>query len=205
VTSLSLLNSRRVHLLTGFLLAALWGSFAYRHVIAWEETREWVYLLFCLSETLTAAFFVLRRPAATLSAHPMDWGIAIAGTIAPLFFTPASFGIFPAAKSAIVAGIVLQIFGMCSLNRSFALVAAKRAIKTRGMYRFIRHPLYASYLIMFGGYLMANTTTPNSVVYLLTMACLFARILREEKHLALDSGYRQYMLEVRYRVFPGIF
>jgi protein-S-isoprenylcysteine O-methyltransferase Ste14 len=94
---------------------------------------------------------------------------------------------------------------MCSLNRSFALVAAKRSIKTRGMYRFIRHPLYASYLVMFSGYLLANTTTANLVVYLITMACLFARILREEKHLALDSGYRQYMLEVRYRVFPGIF
>lgn len=100
---------------------------------------------------------------------------------------------------------MLQILGLISLNRSFALVAAKRQIKTAGMYRFVRHPLYASYLLINTGYILTNTTSMNLALYVMSMGFLYVRMVREEKHLALDPAYGQYMQQVRYRVVPFMF
>ena len=124
-------------------MAVLWGWFAYRHLLAFHHTGEWAYVLVCGSETLTAAFFVFRSAPMTVSVDPLDWLFGIAGTFTTLLFFPAPWGLLPIAKNLIVFGTVLQIFGLISLNRSFALVAAQRELKTRGMYRFVRHPLYA--------------------------------------------------------------
>jgi hypothetical protein len=70
----------------------------------------------------------------TVSVAPSDWLIAIAGSFAPLLLGPATWDVFPAASSIIALGTLLQIISLLSLNRSFALVAAKREIKTAWMY-----------------------------------------------------------------------
>ena len=190
---------------TGFLMAALWGAFAYRHVQAFDHSGEWTYLLIALSETVTATFFILRSTPKTVSSDPLDWLFAIAGTFTPLFFSPSEWGVLPWARHLVMVGVALQIIGMISLNRSFALVAAKRQVKTRGMYRYVRHPLYASYLLMFTGYTLANTTAANIFVYVMTVGFLYVRLMREEKHLAIDATYAAYMRQVRFRVIPFVF
>jgi len=203
--STALRNSTHGKLLTGFLLALLWSLFAYRHLLAFAGTREWAYLLIGLSETLTAIMFIVRAAPQTISSDRLDWLAAILGTFSPFFFIPGPWGLVPAAKHAIGIGVLMQIFGMCSLNRSFGLVAAKREIKTRGMYRLVRHPLYASYLLIFTAYLLANTTVNNGIVWTVAIASLFFRMLREERHLRSDPAYCKYMAKVRYRVIPLMF
>ena len=200
-----ILQSRRAHVYSGMLLAVLFGCFAYAHFSKFQETREWALLLVVISETLTAGFFIFRSNPKTVSLAPSDWLVAIAGSFAPLFLRPATWGIFPAAGIVIVLGTMLQIISLLSLNRSFALVAAKREIKTAWMYRIVRHPLYASYFLLFGGYVLVHTTLANLLVYAITMGFLCVRIFREERHLALDPAYRAYMLEVRHRLVPFVF
>ena len=200
-----ILQSRRAHVYSGMLLAVLFGFFAYAHFSRFQETREWALLLVVISETLTAGFFIFRSNPKTVSLAPSDWLVAIAGSFAPMFLRPATWGIFPPADIAIALGTMLQIASLLSLNRSFALVAARREIKTAWMYRIVRHPLYASYFLVFGGYVLVHTTFANLLVYAVTMAFLCVRIFREERHLALDSAYRAYMLEVRYRLVPLVF
>ena len=95
--------------------------------------------------------------------------------------------------------------GLLSLNRSFGLVAAQRDIKTGGLYRVVRHPVYASYLISSSAYLLTNTSPMNGAVYVLAMLMLVARLLREERFLAADVRYRVYMRQVKYRLLPFIF
>lgn len=187
------------------LLAAFFGCFAYAHFSKFQETREWALLLVVISETLTAGFFIFRSNPKTVSLAPSDWLVAIAGSFAPLFLRPATWGMFPPASIAIALGTMLQIISLLSLNRSFALVAAKREIKTAWMYRIVRHPLYASYFLVFGGYVLVHTTLANLLVYAITMGFLCVRIFREERHLALDPAYRAYMLEVRHRLVPFMF
>ena len=194
-----------VHAGIGIFMAMLWGWFAYRHVAAFQATGESTYLILCVSETLSAAFFMFRSTPTTVSVDPLDWFFAIAGTFTSLLFSPADWGLLPSARQLITLGTVLQIFGLISLNRSYALVAAKREVKTSGMYRFVRHPLYASYLLTFTGYLLANTTPVNFIIYAMTMGLLYVRLTREERHLILDPKYAEYTRQVRFRVIPMIF
>lgn len=196
---------KQMHLLQGALLALIWGLFSYVHILAFLDKAEWSYLLLFITETLVAILFLVRSEPVTVSANSTDWALAISATFAPFFFAPADWGVLPQAKLMLVVGASVQIAGLISLNRSFGLVAAKREIKTAGMYKIIRHPLYASYLLTFTGYLLANSSIRNLIVYVTLFTLLFFRLLREEKHLSLDNQYRQYMNRVRYRVIPYIF
>lgn len=202
---IDVLQSRRLSFYSGIFLALAFGTFAYAHLMAFQHTHEWMLLLFCFSEMLTAVFLLFRSDPDTVSVIRFDWLVGIGGTFAPFLFRPASWGIAPFAKYAIVIGVMIQIAGLISLNRSIAIVAAKRKIKTKGMYRFVRHPLYASYFLTFSGYVLMNTTLENLIIYTLTMGLLLVRIFREEDHLAQDSVYRDYMQKVNYRVIPFIY
>lgn len=201
----AILQSSRTSFYSGVFLATVWGTFAYIHIVAFQKTGEISLLMFCLSETLTAAFYIFRSEPKTVSILPLDWLVAIGGTIAPLFLRPAPWGVLPMASIAISAGTAIQILGLISLNRSFALVAAKREIKTAWMYRIVRHPIYASYCLTYAGYILSNTTLSNLIIYILATGLLCARIFREEQHLALDPLYREYMQGVRYRLIPYVF
>lgn len=200
-----MLHSRRANMYSGVFLAIIWGFFAYVHLLGYLKTHEWALLLMCISETLVVAYFIFRSQPKTVSIKPFDWIVAIGGTFLPLLFRPAEWGIFPLAKIALVVGAFLQLLSLISLNRSFAIVAAKREIKTAWMYSIVRHPLYASYCLVYIGYVLTYTTLLNGLIYLGTMGFLCLRIFREEQHLALDPLYREYMLKVRYRLIPFVF
>jgi protein-S-isoprenylcysteine O-methyltransferase Ste14 len=206
MSSLSaVLQSRQVGFYSGVVLAGAWGVFAYVHLLNFQKTLEWTLLLFCLSETLTAVLYIFRSEPKTVSVIPVDWLMAVVGTFAPLFFRPVDWGVLPSASALMVVGAAIQLLGLISLNRSFALVAAKRVIKTAWMYRVVRHPIYASYCLLFTGYVLAHTSPANIVVYAVTISFLIARIFREEAHLSLDPVYREYMQGVRYRLVPFVF
>lgn len=200
-----ILESYRFSLYSGALLAILFGTFAFVHLSEFVETGKLSVLLVVISELLTTLFFIFRSNPKTVSMLPYDWFVAIIGSFAPLMLRPATDGILPQAEIIIALGTMLQIAGMLSLNRSFAIVAAKREIKTNWMYRIIRHPLYASYFMIFGGYVLVHTTPANILIYFITMTFLCLRIFREENHLSQDSKYREYMTHVRYRVIPYVF
>ncbi|MGH8810119.1 MAG: methyltransferase family protein [Noviherbaspirillum sp.] len=200
-----LLHSRAFNFIAKLFLALAWASFAYVHFLAFRTTHDASLLVFAVAETLIVAFYIFRSDPKTVSLVPFDWAVAIVGTFAALFFQPSPDGILPAARNFIAVGALIQIIGVLSLNRSFALVAAKREIKTRGMYRFVRHPIYAAYCVIFSAYVLAHTTPWNVFIYSLTISCLLMRIAREERHLADDALYRDYMRRVRYRVIPFVY
>jgi protein-S-isoprenylcysteine O-methyltransferase Ste14 len=200
-----LLRSKVLNVAIGILLGAVWGYFAYRHLVAFQAYGIWAHLLYGCVETVIAAFLICRSVPQTVSTNPFDWLIAFAGSFAPSFFTPGTWGILPGASYIIFVGLTLQLLALLSLNRSLAIVPAKRQIKTAGMYAFVRHPMYASHVLAMTGYVLASTSTANVVVYAVAMGALLLRIVREEKHLALDPLYRRYMARVRYRLVPFVF
>lgn len=192
-------------LLPALLLAGAWTVFAVAHVLAFRRSGDPAYLLFCAAETLTAALFLLRSPARSVSTDTRDWVLAIAATLVPLLFSPARQGVLPSASVLVLLGSALQLAGLLSLNRSFGLVPALRTVKTGGVYRWVRHPLYASYVLSFTGYLLANSSAANLAVYAAALVLLGWRTLREERHLSRDAEYRAYMGRVKYRLLPFFF
>ena len=201
----TLLRSRLFALAITVLLASLWGVFCYTHLLGWQRTGDVSYLLFAGAESLVALLFVLRVEAAAVSQRPSDWLLGIAGTAAPLLFSPTGHGVLPAASMLIMAGVLVQIGGLVSLNRSLGVVAARRQIKTGGLYRVIRHPLYASYLLTYTGYVLVNSSAANLLLALAGAALLLARMVREERFLVRDLTYQAYMDQVKYRLIPLVY
>ena len=198
-------QSRLAHAVIGAVMACAWIYFAVVHVLAFDSTGNWSYLAFCATESLTASLFLVRSDPVSVSADPRDWALAFAATFIPFLFAPSDTAVLPAAALLIGAGALVNLCGMLSLNRSIGMVPALRVLKTGGLYRFVRHPLYASYLVTFSGYLLTNWSPRNLAVYLLSMALLALRIEREECHLATNSDYRIYMGQVKFRVLPFVF
>jgi protein-S-isoprenylcysteine O-methyltransferase Ste14 len=198
-------QSRLAQAIVGGVMASAWMLFAYAHVRAFLREGDWSLLLFCLSETITAAIFLVRSQPATVSARPSDWLIACVATFAPMSLMPVGHGLTATGQILIVGGALLQLAGLFSLNRSLGLVPARRVIKTGGAYRFVRHPLYASYVLTLTGYLLSNPAPGNLLLYLLGAGLLAVRAVREEEHLAQSEDYRTYMGKVKFRVIPYVF
>jgi len=159
-----------------------------------------------LTESITVFWILLRKPADSISLSPLDWALAIVGTVGPMFARPGgealTEGLLPACLW--VAGMFISVAAKLSLNRRFGVAPANRGVQARGAYAFIRHPMYTGYLLMNGGYLLLNPTIFNGIVYAIAWACQLGRIHREEAWLRRDPAYRDYSKSVRFRVFPGL-
>ena len=104
-----------------------------------------------------------------------------------------------------IAGFAIQMSAKFTLRRSFGVVPANRGVKVGGPYRFVRHPMYAGYLMTQVGFLLAHPTLWNASIYAATFAFQPGRILAEERLLSRDTGYREFAALVPSRLVPGIF
>ena len=91
------------------------------------------------------------------------------------------------------------------LGRSMGAVAAHRGLCLRGPYRFVRHPMYAGYLMGHLGFLAVNPSLWNLAVYVACYALQIPRLFLEEEFLGVDPRYREYQTQVRFRLIPGVF
>lgn len=164
--------------------------------------------LLALQEVLIGALAVVRRRP--IRAEPV-WSragaLAWAGTMLPLLLRPtlAVDGLLRTiGLSAQILGGMLVIMATLWLGRRFGLIAANRGLQTRGPYRLVRHPLYAAYLLVFGGFVVAHPSVSNGLVLLLWLAVQVQRIRVEEAWLSADTAYLVYQARVRWRLIPGI-
>ena len=102
-------------------------------------------------------------------------------------------------------GLFVQISAKIILGRSFGIVAANRGVKVAGPYRFVRHPMYAGYIINHIGFLLAFPSLWNVALYSTELVIQITRLLREEALLNQDKSYRDYASQVRYRLLPKVF
>lgn len=163
-------------------------------------------ILLLLSEGAVVILLLFRRPTADISVKIQDWIIAAAGTWLPLMVIKGGEPILGSLGPLLMAlGLVTQVAAKLTLLRSFGLVAANRGVKSNGMYAFVRHPMYAGYILTHIGYLLASPSLWNVGVYVAVWAFLIARMVAEENILGADPEYREYTQRVRHRIVPGIF
>ena len=103
-------------------------------------------LYVALFEAAVVLFSVTRPMPKETNRSTYDWLIALIGSYLILLLRPATHvhDLVPLLALQLF-GMVVSLTGLLSLNRSFGLVAANRGVKTRGMYRVVRHPIYAGY------------------------------------------------------------
>jgi protein-S-isoprenylcysteine O-methyltransferase Ste14 len=165
-------------------------------------------LLLLLSEGVVVVLVMIRRPASEISLKPLDWFLAFAATAGPLLVRPGHVPpIAPPAyaASAMLIGIVLQVVCKLILRRSFGIAPANRGLVVAGPYRYVRHPIYAAYLISQTGFLLLNPTPWNTAVLAISLVLQVFRIAAEERLLALDDGHAAFRRAVPYRLVPWIY
>jgi protein-S-isoprenylcysteine O-methyltransferase Ste14 len=162
--------------------------------------------LVLISDGMIVLFILTRRNSA-VTTRPMDWLVALMGTALPLLVRPGGHPfMLPAVGGELMfAGIAMSIWAKLVLRRSFGMAAANRGVVQGGPYRFVRHPMYAGYLLTELGFLLNNPLGWNALIYLGALACQVARIGAEERLLVLDPDYEAVIRRAPYRLAPGLF
>lgn len=186
-------------------VASFYAWFAWIHGTDFLATGRGSSLLLLIYETMIVGFALFRAMPKDTSSSTYDWGIAVAGTALPLLLRPAP-ELHESALFQVLqfTGTAISMTALLSLNRSFGIVPANRTIRTGGLYRFIRHPMYAGYFLSLIGFSVQNPTGGNIAVSAGFMALSILRIRAEEQFLARDAGYAAYMDKTRWRLFPFV-
>jgi len=189
-------------------LTALYAWLVVRCIIQFLPPHNWVALFPVVSEGLVLVLVLIRRRSTAISTRPGDWLLGWMGTTLPLFVQPSG-GVMIAPLQfpvfLLLAGMAMQLSAKLTLQRSFGLVAANRGITVRGLYRVIRHPIYAGYILAYVGFFLANANLWNAGLYLVCVSLHIARIFVEERLLKEDPAYLRFAADVPYRLIPFIF
>lgn len=165
-----------------------------------------VALLLLIQHACLVALTLLHHPprrGSTVSASGLV--LAWAGLLLPLLMRSGT------TSNCTVLGTLLTALGslgatvaMLSLGRSFGLEPANRGVRDHGLYRFVRHPIYAAYLLIVGGFLLSYPGLWNYLVATTWLGVQLRRIVAEEALLMHDPTYQSYARRVLYRLIPGL-
>lgn len=163
-------------------------------------------------EALIAIAFLLRKPmiqqAEGLTPRLASYGATF---IMPVFCFISSrwqLGWMKSSASPLfvvgvlmwIVGSYLGLFSLFRLRASFSIVPQARALVTSGPYRVARHPIYASYLLQYGGVTLAYLALPTFITFLVWLAVMMARVSYEES--VLTRAFPEYE---DYRRHVGMF
>ena len=98
----------------------------------------------------------------------------------------------------------LSLVSLLTMGRLFGVRPALRGLATNGPYRFVRHPMYLSYLLADIGYNLQEWNFVTLLLVLVGWMSLVYRIHAEERVLSQHAKWPAYVALARYRLFPGI-
>jgi protein-S-isoprenylcysteine O-methyltransferase Ste14 len=181
--------------------------FAQATLRAYLQTHRLLGAAFFAEQMWVVAAYLIRRPARTVSRRWGDWLLAFGGTFGGVLFRPV--GAHP--QWGVSTGLAVQLVGLAicvasflTLGRSFGFVAADRGLVQRGPYAIVRHPIYASYLLLQFGYVLQSISLRNVLVMVFASGCNVGRAVVEDRLLATNEEYRPYRSQVRWRLLPGV-
>jgi protein-S-isoprenylcysteine O-methyltransferase Ste14 len=168
---------------------------------------DWIYVLqhfIVLGIALTRPYPKVRDYSITSS---IAVGIAYIYPYAQVIYLRWSPGHLasPAAGLVLVTlAAALSLVSLLTMRRRFGVRPALRGLVTSGPYRFVRHPMYLSYIVADIGYNLQEWNFVTLLLVLVGWMSLVYRIRAEERVLSQHGEWPAYVILVRYRLFPGI-
>jgi protein-S-isoprenylcysteine O-methyltransferase Ste14 len=191
--------------MTNILLANCFGLFAFANAKSFFENPRLSVFLIVVTETIVVIFLLIRRDPDETKHSWQTWITSACGTLWPFLLRPtAGTGDLLAGDILQITGFILQIAALLALNRSIGILPAYREIKTAGMYKWVRHPLYTAYIVTYLGYLINNQSLANLSIAIVGTAFLLMRIHYEEELLFKYAEYARYANRIKWRVIPAI-
>jgi protein-S-isoprenylcysteine O-methyltransferase Ste14 len=184
------------------------------------ELARWV--LVTLLFVLFWSAYWRRRPALALASRPVEIllplvcsGLPLAqyppagviealGPGASVLWTPVTaHGPVP-GLALMAAGEAVAVAGMLTLGRSFSIFSEVRELRTSGLYRWVRHPLYLGEMIAVWGYVLA-WSAPWSIACALLFTSLqsWRAKVEERRLLAHHPAYAAYQARTGF-LFPKL-
>ena len=178
---------------------------AYVCFLRFRESGSLYWLGLVAVNAVMVTMYIARSDASAMSRSVPLWLLAIGGTLMPLTVRPtASVGFVAIGTAVQIFGTVGIIAALLSLRRSFGIVPAHRGIRTTGLYRLVRHPLYAAELLTILGIVLARPSPLNMSAFGCFCTLQMLRAVAEERFLGSDPVYSEYRSRVKYRLIPGI-
>ena len=109
-----------------------------------------------------------------------------------------------AGVAVTVIGAALAVAAFASLGRSFSVIPEARVLVTRGVYRFVRHPMYLAELLMIVGVLLGRAQLTTLIGTLVVIALQVHRVRLEERLLqrADPLSFVAFATRTSYRLVP---
>ena len=192
-------------------------------LLLFSVTSTELVILFLLTPTFTITdwIYVLQHfivlGIAVTRPQPKVWDYSIASSVAVgiayaypyaqviyLRWSPG-YVVSPAAGLVLVTlAAALSLVSLLTMGRLFGVRPALRGLATSGPYRFVRHPMYLSYILADIGYNLQEWNFVTLLLVLVGWMSLVYRIHAEERVISQHTEWPSYVILVRYRLFPGI-
>ena len=168
---------------------------------------DWIYLL----QHLIVLGIALTRPPPKVR----DYSITTSMAVGAAYIYPYAQIIYlrwsPGYEAWPEAGLVLvtlaaglSLVSLLTMGRVFGVRPALRGLVTSGPYRFVRHPMYLSYVVADIGVNLQEWNFVTLLLVLIGWMSLVYRIYAEERVLSQHAEWPAYVGSVRYRLFPGL-
>src|SRR5579859_769968 len=191
--------------------------------------QAWLFLAVYFAASIAIILYLINKDPALLArrmsggpfaekepAQRIIMSLASVGFIALVLVPPLDrrFGWSHLPVWAVLAGDLVMLLGWLGIffvlrENSFASAtiessADQRVIST-GPYAWVRHPMYATALVMLLGVSPALGSWWGVPVLVATAPALIWRLIDEERFLVQNlQGYREYRERVRYRLLPFV-
>jgi protein-S-isoprenylcysteine O-methyltransferase Ste14 len=200
-------SSRLIRIVANVVGAVGAAYFAKASLDFYVDTHRFIGAALFFEQLCVVIAYLCRRPARAITTRTTDWLLAFSGTFGGVLLRP--YGAHPhwGVRWGLVVqlvGVLIGVLSYLTLGRSFGFAAANRGLVTRGPYSVVRHPVYASYLLTFSGYLMQSISLRNALVVVFVISCNVGRAIVEERVLATSGEYGAYRQRVRWRLVPGV-
>jgi protein-S-isoprenylcysteine O-methyltransferase Ste14 len=182
-----------------------YGAFLYRNLEFLSQQMKPSVVLLAVFNFVVILVVLTRRPAKRVGKDWFTILVTLGGTYCPIFFMGSS-AVHEIILLQIIGsmGLLVSLSGLWVLRKSFGLLPADRGIVQHGIYRLIRHPLYAGYFMSISCFLVQNLTRWNIICYCLWILCEWLRLLREERLLSQNPEYVEYKRKTKWRIFPFV-
>lgn len=160
------------------------GVFAFYR---WHQTQLLFFLLLVFRDFAAGYFFLRRSPALVKSSLRMTLLAYMSAAMPLLYFSSieASRTVLFVSDILAIIGFLLVCLATIELGTSIGISPAKRRLVSTGIYRWIKHPMYAGYVISEVGMTLVNPL--NLFLFFISSSLYFFRARAELKILSTST------------------
>ena len=157
---------------------------------------------------LIGYLYLVRLPRLGERSPLLGAVVGLAGTFAPVALAIApirdSETLLVVGTVVSIVGLAISVVALATLGRCFGIFPEVRGLVTRGLYRWVRHPLYLGEYVAVGGILISAISPLALLVYVSFLALQAWRALNEERALvAVFPEYEEYSQRTA-RIIPFV-